>query len=142
MLARYEFYKMSSECFIVFSLLFVDDLFYFLNFFLIVTHDSPLNCLLLPLELTDHFLGSFHLVSLLLQIHINLHVLFVNPSHEGSLHKGLSLDLWNPNKVFFVLSLLWKSKIHLLFQYLDTWRVLCLTYLIYFIIISARLIVV
>ena len=142
MLARYKLYKMSSECFIVFSLLFVNDLFYFLNFFLIVTHDSPLNCLFLPLELTDHFLGCFHLVSLLLQIHINLHVLFVYPSHECSLHKCLCLDLWDFNKVFFVLSLLWKSKIHLLFQYLDTWRVLCLAYLIYFIIISAGLIVV
>ena len=86
MLGRHELNKMSSECFIVFSLLFVDDLFYFLNFFLIVTHDSPLDCLLLSLELTHHFLGSFHLVSLLLQIHINLHVLFIYPSHEGSLY--------------------------------------------------------
>ena len=106
MLARYELYKMPSECFIVFSLLFVDDLFYFLNFFLIVTHDSPLDCLLLSLELTHHFLGSFHLVSLLLQIHINLHVLFINSSHKGSLDKGLSLNLWDLNKVFFVLNLL------------------------------------
>ncbi len=142
MLGRYELYKMPSECFIVFSLLFVDDLFYFLNFFLIVTHDSPLNCLLLPFELTYHFLSGLHLVPLLLQIHINLHVLFVNPSHEGSLHKGFSLDLWDLNKVFFILKFRGMSKIHLLFQDLDTWRVLCLAYLIYFIIISAGLIVV
>ena len=105
MLRRHELNKMSPECFIVFSLLFVDDLCYFLNFFFIVTHDSPLDCLLLSFELANHLFSSFHLVSLFLQIHIDLHVLFVNPSHESSLDKSLCLDLRDFNKVFFVLRL-------------------------------------
>jgi hypothetical protein len=130
---------MSPECFIVFSLLFVDDLFYFLNFFLIVTHDSPLDCLFLSFELPDHFLCSFHLVSLFLQVHIDLHVLFIYPSHESSLYEGLCLDLRSLHKVFFVLKLWRLSKVDLLLQYLDTRGILRLTNLL---IISAGFIVI
>ncbi len=103
MLSRDEFNEMSAERFIVFSLLHVNNLLNLLDFFLVVAHNAPLNGLFLALKLADHLLGGLHLLSFLLQIHVYLLVLFINPCHERSFDQGFRLNQRNLNHVLFVL---------------------------------------
>jgi hypothetical protein len=90
-LSRHKLDKMAAECFIVLPLLFVDFFLFLDDFFLVITHYAPLDGLLLAFEETDHLFSRLHLLSLFLQISVNLLILFVNTSNKSSFHKGLWL---------------------------------------------------
>lgn len=90
-LSRHKFDKMAAECFIVLPLLFVDFFLFLDDFFLVIAHYAPLDGLFLAFEEADHLLSRLHLLSLFLQISVNLLILLVDASNKSSFHKGLWL---------------------------------------------------
>jgi len=126
-LSRHKFDKMAAECFIVFPLLFVDFFLFLDDFFLVIAHYAPLDGLLLAFEETDHLFSRLHLLSLFLQISVNLLILFVDASNKSSFHKGLWLHFLEKG----ILLVFWiDCGLLLLMKNLDTWRVLYQTFLI------------
>jgi hypothetical protein len=85
-LSRHKLDKMAAECFIIFPLLFVNFFLFLDDFFLVIAHYTPLDGLFLAFKESDHLLSRLHLLSLFLQISVNLLILLVDTSNKSSFH--------------------------------------------------------